>query len=190
MTTKLDFKIWRVSNDNDAFITWAIKDISSLTTETLEAAASTLEFVRVAWENTSQLIRQPIKTTFSLANWKKLLLTLPAVGSDVLMKASRLPFSTLDNGILYTVNNNLERIIDFTKANTTRLAGNIISKNGDSRFKLLRWLGIAIEWTGDAIGAVIKAPSGILAKWTSVIDEVLAKWKRTLMGLLTLQVTQ
>lgn len=177
MPTKLDFNIGKVSNDNDALFTWAVDDIATATKSIWEKAMSTVfPSLITAAENTAQLVRKPINTTFSKSNWKKLLLTLPAVGSDVVMKSLRLPFATLNDALIYVVNNNLERGVDFSKAYTTRLAANIISNKWQSRFGLLKWLWTWVEGFGDLIGSVIKTPTWVLGKWTSIINEVLAKW--------------
>lgn len=176
MAKKLDFNIGNVANDNNAVITWAVKDVSDFAVNTAERISSIFLPSVVAWyENTLQLIRKPLKTTFSSENIKKWLLTLPSVWSDIAMKSVRAPVSIIDNGLNWLVNNNLERGIDLIKASTTRLVGNIISNKWQSRFAMLRWLGSLIEGAGDIVWSAIKAPTWGVGILMSKFDKFLSE---------------
>ena len=174
--TKLNWDIGRVNENNDALYTWAISDIATAVNDTAEKTMSVfLPSTMAIVENTAQAIRSPIQTAWSGKNWMRLLKTIPVVGADVGMKALRLPFATLDNALQYVVNNNLQRTTDLTKKYTTELVGNIISDNGKSRYKALRWIGAGFEGIGDWLMTIARAPTGWLGKVTSIIDTFLAQ---------------
>lgn len=178
--TALDFNIWKVGPDNDALYSWAVSDIAKFVIKTWEQAASLVApQTKVMAENTAHLIRKPIDTTFTGKNWWKLALTIPSIWADIIMKAMRLPFATLDNALTYVVNNNLERTVWITKAYTTGLVSNLISQKWKSRFKFVRWVGIGVEWVGDLLGSLVKLPTWALAKGTSIVDKFLAKGTKT-----------
>lgn len=174
--TRLDYSVWNVNQDNDALFTWAIGDLSKLAQNTAEQIANTFASSgSVAVENTVQLVRKPLATIFSWSNWAKLARTPFVAGSDIAMKAARLPFSRLDDAVTYVVNNNFERLVTTIKSYTSGLVSNIITNNGQSRFKTLRGIWTAVEWIGDAIWSIIKLPWGIISSATSTIDGFLAK---------------
>ena len=182
MPTKLDFNIGR--STRNALITWAIGDVAEFVIKTWEQVSNLIiPSARVSYENTLQLVRKPIQTTFSWANWKKALKTLPFVGSDITMKALRLPFATLDNAVTHLVNDNLERAVDLGKAATTRLAANIVCNKWQTKFEPLNKIANVIEWFWDAVWSIIKAPTGLVAKVTGWIDNYLARWTTKTDGL-------
>jgi len=172
----LDWKIGNVTNDNDALISGAFKDITTLGSDTAGSAMNVISpSAHALIDNTATLGRKPFKTAFTAENYGKLAKTVPAIPADVVMKWVRLPVSFIDNFLTYGINNNLQRGITATKSLTTGLVSNIITNNGQTRFKALKLLWGLVEGAWDVIGTLIKTPTGTLAAGTSIVDKYLAK---------------
>jgi len=174
--TKLNWQAGSVDANNDALITGAVKDVFSFTDRTASQVMNTVSPTALAAvDNTATLIRKPINTIGTWENYWKLAKTVPAVPMDIALKAFRLPFSRLDDALTYAVNNNLDRMWETAKALTTWLVANLISNNHQSRFKTLNAVATWIEGFGDIVTSVLKAPTGLLAKGTSIVDHYLGK---------------
>jgi len=172
----LNWNIGRVNESNDALVSWAISDISTLAGQTAASVVNIFSpTAHAVVDNTTTLVRKPIQTIWTAENYGKLARTVPAVPLDMWMKALRFPVSALDNGLNYLVNNNLERGVEAVKSVTTNLVSNIITNNGQTRFKALKALGGLVKWAGDIMGTLIKTPTGALAAGTSILDKYLAK---------------
>lgn len=172
----LDWNIGQVNEGNDSLIWGALWDVATLTNRTAWSIANTLSPSALAVvDNSATLVRKPIKTVFTAENYGKLAKTVPAIPMDLAMKGVRLPIWFIDNVLNYGINNNLERWVAGIKALTTWFLANIVTNNGNTRFKALKALGAFIEWTGDVVGTVVKIPTWALAAGTSIVDRFMAK---------------
>jgi hypothetical protein len=118
--TKLDWNIGRVNDHNDALITGAVKDVSTIAERTASQLMNTVSPSAFAvFDNTATLVRKPFTTIGTPANYGKLAKTIPAIPMDIAMKSVRLPFSRIDDAMNYVVNNNLERVVAGAKSLTT-----------------------------------------------------------------------
>jgi len=174
--TKLNLTAPRVWPHNDALITWGVNDVATATTQIAANVANVVSpSLRLVVDNTAQLLRKPITTLKDKKNYWNFISSFPAMWAHALMSTLKLPVSSINAAVNYVIHNNVDRSVDTIKALTTTAIANIIWNNGQSRFKLLRWLATGIEGIGDIIGSAIKLPSYVLAKGTWLVDTFLAK---------------
>jgi len=185
----LDLKLWSVNENNNWLILWwPDKDLLKMANDVSHAASQVLSPVKNILENTIDTVRHPINNILNYkkknGSYMKLLKFVPATIALAATQALDKPFATVEKAMEYVVNNNLERLSEFSKDITTRFLSNIITSNWEK----LKWLWSLIEWAWDLVTSaaklpfwlthkIIKAPRNI--KWYGT--EAAANWSTNWM---------
>lgn len=174
---KLNLPIGADLAANDSWlIKWIPANISTLTDKTVEWVKDVVNPVRILWENVLQTIRSPIDTlTNKTEAYKKLAYYLPATTALAIVTCLDKPLASVEKTLEF-VNANLERWGEALKWISTKFLANLISKNGEAKWALPRWIGSVIEWTWDLITSVVKSPLWLAEKWLNRVRNTWGYW--------------
>lgn len=173
MATKADFlTIWNVSEKNNGVVSWIPTDIAKIVDFTAKTATEALTPIDVFAENIAHTVSNPIDVFFRStwdAAYKKLLKFFPATIVSSITKAIDLPFATLEKAIEYWINNNVTRLVDSSKWISTKFIANLITGNGETKYKSAQYLWNFVEWIGDVVWTLVKSPFWLAQKIPNVI---------------------
>ena len=178
----LDLKLWKVNEKNNwLLLGWPDKDLLDMVNDVSNAAAQILSPVKLLAENTIDTIRHPINNIVNYkeknGSYKKLLKFVPATIALAATQALDKPFATVEKAMEYVVNNNIERMTEFSKNITTRFLSNIITGNWETWSSTLRWLWNFIEWAWDLVTSAVKLPFWLTHKVVKLPRNI--KWYGT-----------
>ena len=195
MTYLNRLKLWNVTKQNDGLIWWLPTDLKNLTWDISSAAANVLLPGKIVIENTANTISNPFDNILNPkaknGSYKKLLPFIPATVASSIVKALKLPFSTLEKAIEYWINNNLERWIEWIKWISTKFLANLITDNGNTNSKFMKVLWWIPEWIWDAIWTIGKALPWALQElsklptywikwyWLNSLDKKVTDWLKS-----------